>query len=544
MKNRKLTNSIKHIICCCAVLTWVSTVHAQNLPPKNPWLTNSVFPTSHHNPGQTDVSPVAGPVRSQNLTVNDVKTVSTVFNTHPTLRRNGDERVLFLSQPNGITKVLATGEKFEQVSYLPYPAPEFEDMAKKATPAAIDELLKKVNAARRAYDDKALLSLSKSISDIGFNLRTVANGGYSMIDKDGNHYAVYGGVNVLKSTDDGKARGPLRVVKTVDITAAFPPELAKSVSRVFGLNMTYDGDIAVAAKGMIALLDRDLAMKGYITFPGESVDNGIAVDESGIYVVTSENMYKVVWTGKKLSFAEADGGWVSPYDTMDGAKALALGAASGGSGTTPTLVGYGDDEDKLVIISDANENGTNLVAFWRDKIPADFKQKPGTKSRRIADQIRIDVSYLTIEASSAAMGYGVLVLNGTYPEPSPTPADLFGNGMTSGVTRMAPRGIQKFDWNPEQNKWQKTWMDLAIDNTDWMVPVVSAKSKVVYLANKVGLRYEYIGLDWETGRVIGRWPMPNDSALYNGWGGIGYFLDDGDLIYGGFFSVKRVNFKK
>jgi hypothetical protein len=50
-----------------------------------------------------------------------------------------------------------------------------------------------------------------------------------------------------------------------------------------------------------------------------------------------------------------------------------------------------------VLISDADRNGTNLVGFWRDEIPEDFKQKPGTKSRRIADQIRIDISKLTIE---------------------------------------------------------------------------------------------------------------------------------------------------
>ncbi len=41
----------------------------------------------------------------------------------------------------------------------------------------------------------------------------------------------------------------------------------------------------------------------------------------------------------------------------------------------------------------------------------------------------------------------------------------------------------------------------------------------------------------------GRWTMPTDSTLYGTWGGIGYFLDDGDLILGGFFSAKHVTFK-
>ena len=544
---RKQSISFVNLVTLAVLLPWAASVLAQdapNLPERNPWLTNSLFPMSHHNPANTDVSPMAGPAHSQDLTVNDVKTVTTVFTTNPTLRRKGDERTLFLTQPNGIAKVYATGEKFEIVSFLPYPGQEFVDLAKKSTPASIDALVKKVDAARRAHDDAALLASTKSLNDIGFSLRTVANGGYTMVDKDDNHYAVYGGVNLLKTTDDGKPMEPLRVVKTVNITDSLPPELAKSVNRVFALSMTYDGNVVLAAEGMVALLDRDLTMMGYLTFPGEDVDNGIAVDENGTYVVTSEHMYKVVWTGKKLSIDEADGGWISPYDTMDGAKAQALGAASRGSGTTPTLMGFGDDEDKLVVISDAHEDGTNLVAFWRDKIPADFKQMPETKSRRIADQIRIDVSFLTIEASPVVMGYGALVVNATYPEPSPVPADVFGNAMTSGVTRMAPRGMQKFDWNPEQNKWENGWTDMTIDQTDWMVPVVSATSGMTYFANKVGLRYEYVGLEWDTGKMVGRWKMPNDSVLYNGWGGIGYFLDDGDLIYGGYFGVKRVDFTR
>jgi hypothetical protein len=64
--------------------------------------------------------------------------------------------------------------------------------------------------------------------------------------------------------------------------------LAKSVTRVMAINMTYDGNIALAAPGIVALFDRDLNMLGYVGFPGEAVDNGVSVDESGIYVVTSE----------------------------------------------------------------------------------------------------------------------------------------------------------------------------------------------------------------------------------------------------------------
>jgi hypothetical protein len=69
-----------------------------------------------------------------------------------------------------------------------------------------------------------------------------------------------------------------------------------------------------------------------------------------------------------------------PFAAMD------LGAASHGSGTTPSLMSFGEDEDKLVVISDGNPDGAQLVAFWRDEVPLDFRQKPGTKSRRIASK--------------------------------------------------------------------------------------------------------------------------------------------------------------
>jgi hypothetical protein len=46
-----------------------------NMPARNPWLTNSVYPTSHFNPGATDSVLFRGPVNGRKLSPSDVKTV-------------------------------------------------------------------------------------------------------------------------------------------------------------------------------------------------------------------------------------------------------------------------------------------------------------------------------------------------------------------------------------------------------------------------------------------------------------------------------------
>lgn len=190
------------------------------------------------------------------------------------------------------------------------------------------------------------------------------------------------------------------------------------------------------------------------------------------------------------------------------------------------------------MIADAAESGTNAVAFWRDAIPEDFKQKPGTKSRRIADQARIEISKLTIEPSPNVLGYGVVFINGSYPKPVKTPG--FPNAFTAGVTRPAPLGIQKFVWNPKAHKFDKAWINREVDNSDIMVPVVSAKTGLLYAAHKEKGDYQYVGVDWMTGELKERWIFPDDSRLWNAFGGITTILEDGDLLIGGAFGIKRV----
>jgi hypothetical protein len=524
-----------------AFVLMTATAYAQavpHMPTKNPWLATSAFPISHSNPGATEAVPHAGPTKGRKLSVADVKIVPNVFASNPTIKNVGGERIIIASGVDGTRKILATGEAFGLVSFIPYPG--HEAYVAKATPAALQAALDKADAAYRTKDEAAILAMSKLMADIGFNRLQIAGGTYNMIDKDGFHYAPAGGLVVVKTTDDNIPRGMLRVAKVKDLAPDVPADLKQSVTHIVGITMSYAGDVMVAAHGALFLLDRDLNLKGMMPLPGEDVENSICADEQGIYVVTSKRMLKVIWTGTKLSIDEADGGWQSEYNTMSRERATAAGAltVSGGSGTTPTLMGFGNDPDKLVVISDGDPNGAQVVAFWRDKIPDDFKQQPGTKSRRIAGQIRTDISKVTIEPSFSVLGYGVVVQNGSYPKPEP---DIWANAFTAGVTRPAPVGVQKFTWNTQTRSFEKNWINNEIDNTDVMVPVISAASRVIYLANKQNGVYEYVGVDWDSGEIKARWPFPDDSRKWNAYGGITALLEDGDLLIGGVFTIKRVN---
>lgn len=42
-----------------------------------------------------------------------------------------------------------------------------------------------------------------------------------------------------------------------------------------------------------------------------------------------------------------------------------------------------------------------------------------------------------------------------------------------------------------------------------------------------------------TGEKKATWIFPDDSVLWNNWGGITVLLDDGDFMMGGFFAIKR-----
>jgi hypothetical protein len=535
----KIVNLLCPVVACTLLPASTLLAAKVNLPADNPWVADSPYAISHHNAAQTDVTSVDGPTMGAQLTAKDARTVPLLWCSAPLYKKIGNDTIVIASNPMGLIKVRATGEDFELISNVPYP--NREGVHADVTDTKIAEVMSSIDANRRNKQDWRLLFNSWLMYyKLSINMRTMPSGAYAVIDKEGYHYTFYDLQHLVKSFDNNEVEKPLLPVKFANIISQLPPQDAKGIDRILGINMTYDGHIVAAATGAIIVTDRDLKVIDYRLFPGEKMENSIAVDEdNGIYAVTSVNMHKMIWTGSALSQLPEDGAWSSPYDVMPEGEALKMGAASHGSGTTPSLLGFGDDEDKLVVISDGNRTNAQIVAFWRNSIPTDFKQKPGTQSRRIADQIPFTLSKTTVEASPVVYGNGVLVVNTTYPEPGPISLDLISNAFLAGTTRQPPLGIQKYEWLPAENRFVPAWSIADVDNTDWMPPAVSTANGLVYIANRRNDTYEYFAADWITGEKKATWVFPDDSVLWNNWGGITVFLPDGDFLLGGFFAIKR-----
>ena len=153
------------------------------MPPRNPWLADSVYPTSHFNPGATNSVIFAGPVHGRSLAVDDVKTVPTVITSNPAIKKVGAETIAFASGAVGVLKLRLTGKALEADNFVAYPG--FEADAGLATEAAIQAVLEKLDAAERARDETQIVAALATVGGMGKIIGTGINGVYNLFDKDG-----------------------------------------------------------------------------------------------------------------------------------------------------------------------------------------------------------------------------------------------------------------------------------------------------------------------------------------------------------------------
>jgi hypothetical protein len=304
------------------------------------------------------------------------------------------------------------------------------------------------------------------------------------------------------------------------------------------MNMTYDGWlISISDDGWVVLINRDLSEYHTLQLTGGEVAaawnqsmldagrsqgaatwvrNGPAIDMDGnIFVPSLQHLHKIVWDGEKLSRDPADGAWVEPYsnrgdisisfdDIIDPStgKGFAFENVNVGSGSTASLMGF-DDEDQFVVITDGDEV-MNMVLFWRNDIPEDWKQLPNAPSRRIAGMLRADIGMddahaVQTEQSVVVGGYGAFVVNNA---PASKPISKAPDGAYVGLAGhhpdFTPHGVQKFEWDPQARALKEAWVNTEVSSVN-SVPIVSNGSNMVYTVGARDGKWTLEALDWSTG---------------------------------------------
>ncbi|MGH3956987.1 MAG: hypothetical protein ACRDTI_23420 [Mycobacterium sp.] len=494
-------------------------------PARNPYLSAEKYGITHLDSAQTDsfadpiprgtfhVDPAAMP-RVPGGPVN----IITMASTSP--------QYMWVSSSSGVRYVDVSDGGFRQVAALDTPG---------VRPISVQDLDLVLNQKFGSIEQ-----IEAAIRDHwgGATWQRLINGVYGAVDKDNELYYVTQNAEILKfglENKDDPAAG-IKAEKTYD----FRPYLGKGMTTlgapegIVGVSMTYDGHLLVQSNRSLTVLDRGLDAPPIqqIRFgDDETVSNSIAVDDkNGIYVASDKLMRKVVWTGAKLSTDESDGAWSSPYDFGRQPPAVKFGI---GTGSTPTLMGFGKDSDELVVITDGSDR-MKLVAFWRNKIPDGFQQKPGTKSNRIADQIQVTAGlkeplpeFIQSEQSVVVNGYGAFVVQNIGSGGAP---DRLVDVLANGPVAPAPQGVERFEWDPTGHRWASAWARGDVVSTS-MVPAVSTSSGIVFLNGYTKADgWEVTGLDWKTGETVHR-TIFGQSNLGNGAYAIIEGLPNGDLLF-------------
>ncbi|MFA9564184.1 MAG: hypothetical protein ACERLM_05715 [Acidimicrobiales bacterium] len=486
---------------------------APNPPPVNAFLADSVVPIGHFDPAQSDSQAVTGPSGPTGTLTEDDLTYQHVGPGHFGIAISPE-------YPDGSRVVWTNGG--DRISKLDYDT--YEVLAE--LPIGETQL----TAAEADAEIELLDSLEgRELADAGIGMATKylfgITGVYYLLDVDNTLFV--GGSDSIIAYEDTDPTDPTSAIEVRDEWAR-PADVA---GQFVGANITFDGRIvAITDEGWIVVVERDFsdyqaiamvgaeeaaahnqAMEDAGFRPGAAtwVRNSIAVgDDGGIYAVSVEDMHKVVWDGTALSTDPADGAWTEPY----------LSGLDAGSGATPALMGFGD-EDRFVVITDGEEL-MNVVLFWRDEIPDDWEQLPDAPSARIAGQLPADMddpdlTSIQTEQSVVVGGYGAFVVNNdpaSIPEGFPDAGTRVLAGYSGNDPMFTPHGIQKFEWDPEAQEFGEAWVNQEVSSAN-SVPVVSTGSNLLYTVGARDGDWTLEGIDWSTGESAFHWVT--GSGRYN-----------------------------
>ena len=502
------------------------------VPTPNPYLASEHYSLTHFNSAQTDAFPYA--VKGGTFQINPDDCASTW---------SGPVNLMTLSSTD---PDYMWGMCSDRVSYIHIADGTFERVAEIGLPNGIqmntEENLRKLVDTQYTSTDQLYADAVEILGK--YPQMSMSNGNYVICDNE--NYAYTNARTVIcryKLKEAGNPKAGIILDKQVDMA----PYMDNPQTLV-GMVMTYDGYLVVASGNGIAIIDRTMSMPPVVKLiPDDQViTNSAAVDEhNGIYIASNSRtpggkgiMHKFVWKNGKLSEDEADGAGTASYDGGPEAPAIKMGY---GTGSTPTLMGFGDDEDKLVVITDGAKR-MKLVAFWRDDIPEDAVPVDA-ENPRIADQKEIScglsasTEWIQSEQSVAISGYGAFVVNNVIPNTVP---DKIVAVLSIGPLVTPPFGVERLQWDTEKNQWYSVWTRPDVSSIS-MIPAISTASNMVFVNGYTEADgWEVTGLDWGTGATSHR-VIFGQTSRGNGAYAIIQYMENGDLLFnsvGGPFRVK------
>ena len=521
-----------------------------NRAAPNPYLSSDLYAITHFDSSQSDSTPYGPPAG--------------VFNVDP------EKQPVSYGGPINIITLASTGKDYmwgvgtDRVSYIYSGDGQWTTLTSfQALADASDNVLSAIpDDSLRAFGESSAARMDAASMDnylkslFGENYAArFGNGTYSVVDKDNVLYANFG-KNLyafeLINPDLPYAGIKIRhVLKDIIVKVQGGDPAPPSGTRISSVSMTYDGYVIVGFTNGVAVINRDLNVDSasfYRFGDDEYVSNSLSVDENnGIYVASNKLMRKLVWTGATLSDNESAGAWSCPYDTATELPPIIK--FDNGTGSTPTLMGFGGNSDKLVVITDGAKQ-MKLVAFWRDTIPNGFVQKPGTASRRIAGQIQVTCGFSPLpewiqsEQSVVVHGYGAFVVNNI---PQTVNSDIVNKNKILQVSLMGPAydssyGVERFEWDPAADGWYSVWTRSDVSSTS-MIPVYSKSGDMALINGYTSNGWEVTGLDWDTGEIVHR-TIFGDQNFGNGAYAILQYLKDGDLLFNSIAGPLRVHYGK
>lgn len=517
------------------LLTFSNAISAnENMPPKNSFLANSTYSIGHGTSAQQGSFNVAGPVdKTRQLESNEIDyaDIGMLHLAGLTSSPYQDERRVIWS--NGVDRIA----KVDYDSYAVISTLKVKGMPYHSVTTGNDlirDLETTQGEAQLGVAFAAAQSLLKNMS-----------GAYTVLDNNNHYYMASqdGSITVYGDAEPGNPDSGIAVIRR----GKMPAEARGSM---IGMNMSYDGWLLIASTGgdlialspdfseyrIIALRHSEEAAKFADRLSGFGwIRNGFAVDkQGGIYIVSNDHMHKVVWRGKGFSIEPKDGAWSEPFRN-------GLGI---GSGATPSLMGFGD-EDRFVVITDGDEL-MNLTLFWRDRIPKKWPQLAGAPSRRIAGYLPANMGEMNLteaqsEQSVAVAGYGALVVNNA---PRNAPPGIKGRaafmivGFLGNEKEYQPFGVQKFVWNPLKQRLENAWVNTSVSSPN-AVPAVSLGNNRIYLVGAREGKWTLESLDWQTGEESFHYIL--GGQRFNSFGSAMLIDEESRLHYGSIWGRTRLN---